>query len=211
MSDTSRSAEPAPAHRITRGGAVVVGLAGMVIAASAAAGPFTVSSWTSRTDGSYVEDYAIQYTWGTTDWIDALDDGVPAFYHIVVSSGPGAVIDGIPYAYCVTIDYASYDIGFFVNFSGPGLHTLSLADIDTGNGPAGISAAIVRDANGDSIGQTQILNGTSLAFDTTAQAILNGGELVRIYFNPVPGPGALIVLLGGAPWCLGRRRRRTPG
>lgn len=207
MSGITPPATPTPVHRA----AVPAGLLGVFIAASAAAGPFTVSSWTSRTDGSFVEDYAIQYAWGTTDWIDAADDGVPAFYHIVVSSGPGAVIDGIPYAYCVTVDYASYDIGFFVNFSGPGLHTLSLLDIDTGRGPAGISAAIAQDANGDSIGQLQIQSGTSLALDTTAQAILDGGELIRIYFNPVPAPGALFVLLAGAPRCLGRRRRRTPG
>ena len=84
----------------------------LAVAIAAEAGPHAFSIRHIVTgDNGVVEDFSIaNYEFGSTDWIDDVDDGVPGTFFVEVNSGsslrPGFSDE-------LTLDYANYDIGFF--------------------------------------------------------------------------------------------------
>lgn len=166
-----------------------------------AAGPttFDVASDTRDDLGLSQEQFALNYQFGTLDWLDDVDDGLPGSLHISVTSGPSLDPD---FDFEITLDYANYDLAFFTGF-GAGLHDLDLANLE----PAGIiGEAVALDAFGDLLGAGSLTtDGFSIGIETTAQRILDGGESLTIRYRTIPAPAALALF--GLAGAVSRRRR----
>jgi hypothetical protein len=190
-------------QKLIGSGALATALLIGVQTASADPDVFTINSLTQSSDGALLEDFTISaYAFGTEDYIDVDgDDGVPQTFHIIVNSGPSEM-EGFDYQ--ATFDYINYDIGFFLNGSGPGAHRLSLLGIKDPDDPNLIDEVMVKDFNGNPIGNIST-DGSSIFFDATVEDILAGGEFVTIHWTQIPAPASLALfgLVG-----LSRRRRR---
>ena len=180
----------------------------LTIGAAAHAGfaDFSINSLTQSTDGVPIEDFTLaNYAFGSTDYIDAVDDGVPATFHIEANSG---VSQRVGFDYELSLNYGSYDIGFFLDGSGPGLHQITLSGVsDAGN----ISDVFVKDISGNSVG-TFSTNGTDIFFEATVEDILavigpTESDAIVIQWAVVPAPGAFALL--GMAGLASRRRRRA--
>jgi hypothetical protein len=165
---------------------------------------FSINSFSTRSDASQTEDFTIdQYVWGTTNFIDSSpNDGVAGFFNIEVNSGD-SMRPGFDYE--LTLDYIDYDIGFFINASGPGLHSIELTNLKPPGFGDPISNVVAKGLDGQPIGAIGT-DGSSIFFSSTPQEILDRGEFVAIQFSQVPEPATMSLLaLGGI--ALIRRRK----
>lgn len=162
---------------------------------------FSIRSITSTATGGSLEDFTVNpYVWGTTNFIDSVpNDGLPGFFNIEVNSGPSTRVG---FDYEITFDYSAYDIGFF-GAGGP--HSLDILNIKPQGSAAPIINVVAKDAQGLPIGLVAT-DGSSIFFDTTAGAVLAGGEIVTIQFSQVPEPGTLSMLVLGGLALIRRRR-----
>jgi hypothetical protein len=186
----------------------IAAFAVLAIGGSAFAEPdvFTVNSFTSSTDGVLQEDFTIAaYTFGTTDFIDAVDNGLPDGFFIEVNSG---LSDRPDWTYELSLHYAAYDLAFFLNGSGPGIIEISLLDIKDGGFP--IDSVFAKDSTGAPIG-TINTDGSSIFWDATVQEVFdvigpNRDLPITIQWNQVPTPGVLALF--GLAGFMARRRGR---
>jgi len=126
---------------------------------------FEINSFTSSTDGASVEDFTIaSYAFGSTDYIDALDDGKPGGFNITVTSGPS---DRVGWDFDLVLDYSSYDVGFFLNGTGPGVHRISLFGIEDGGA---ITDVTIKTSDGSSIGKITT-DGNSIFWSATVEEV----------------------------------------
>lgn len=195
----------------TRSTCFVVATAALTMstAANAGLGSFDIALLSQSDDFAELDVFGFfGYEWGTTDYLDFnSDDGLPDIFHIEINSSASQLAG---YQYQLTLDYSSYDIGYFLNGSGPGRHVIGLNDIIT---TGTISDAAILDASGNPVGEMSIGgSGGSLFLESDIQGLLdaigpNETDLITFYFNTVPAPSSLALL--GFAGLAGCQRRRS--
>ena len=163
---------------------------------------FQINHLVVGTNGA-IEDFSIaNYVFGSTNWIDAVDDGVPQFFNVEVNSG----LSGKPnFDFELTLNYAAYDIGFF----GGGPVTVELLGIKPPGSLSPITDVVVKDPMGNLFGNFST-DGSNIFANYTVQDVLNiNSGIVTIKWTqtviPEPSTFSLIALSGIA--LLSRRRR----